>query len=301
MASPPEISVEEGDISRRTLTEVRDDLRGTPWPRAPLMTISYHDVPLDAAHPDDAQGRAPTASAPDIEMSESPFDPSMIAGGSMPSIDVRAGSMPMIEIDGAPLGSAAQRSSMPSIQVTTSSLPSIDLSAIEDDEELAERDTMVPQTSAMGSLPTTPTSASTGSSRGVLSVERSRGATRASSSVPPPQNQPAAPAQPGGRRSGSAVASAARRTLASADKPAAEAVRRASAEDRAPACDALELKTYVVPETELNARSSDAQRRKFVAERLGRYLPCEPSRVRRIDVKLFEPGAVMLRVWCPID
>lgn len=290
MASPPEISVEEGDISRRTLTEVRDDLRGTPWPRAPLMTISYHDVPLDAGQQANAQdARTPLTSVPEIELGESPFDPSMLSSGSMPSIDVRAGSSPMIELDGAPVIPGAARMSLPSIQVTTSSMPSIDLESLEDLEDLAERDTLVPQTSTMGSLPTQPNTPV----RPAVTVERAR-ATSAQTQ-PQSQSQAQAQAQTVSKRAGSPVASAARRTLASPERSVStpEAAK-------APPCDALELRTFVVPETELSPRSSDAQRRAFITARLSKQLPCEASQVRRVDVKAFEAGAVMLRVWCPV-
>jgi hypothetical protein len=251
-----------------------------------MMTISYHDVPLDAGQQASAGGpRAPLTSAPDIELGESPFDPSMLSSGSMPSIDIRAGSSPVIELDGAPVHPGAARASMPSIQVTTSSLASIDLEEMDD---LAERDTLVPQTSALGSLPTQPSAPA----RPAVTVERARNAP-----APPAQPQPQAqtPPQPAARRGGSPVASAARRTLASPER-----VTSAPEPAKAPPCEALELRTFVIPETELTPRSSDAQRRAFVASRLARQLPCDASQVRRVDVKAFEAGAVMLRVWCPV-
>jgi hypothetical protein len=219
-------------------------------------------------------------SVPEIELGESPFDASMIASGSMPSIDVRAGSSPVIELDGAPAHPGAGRFSLPSIQVTTSSMPSIDLETLEDLEDLAERDTLVPQTAALGSLPTQPSAPA----RPAVTVERSRSA-----------QAPQAQAQPAAKRAGSPVASAARRTLASL-----EPTPSAPEPTKAPPCEALELRTFVVPESELSPRSSEAQRRAFITARLSRQLPCDASRVRRIDVKAFETGAVMLRVWCPV-
>ncbi|MCC6647420.1 MAG: hypothetical protein IT374_17840 [Polyangiaceae bacterium] len=67
-----------------------------------------------------------------------------------------------------------------------------------------------------------------------------------------------------------------------------------------PLGDALELRTFVVEEAKLSLRSSDAERRAFVRERLAHRLPAL-SRIRRIDTKLLEPGAVVLRIWCAVD
>lgn len=68
-----------------------------------------------------------------------------------------------------------------------------------------------------------------------------------------------------------------------------------------PLGDALELRTFVVEEAKLSVRSSDAERRAFVRERLAHRLPAPLTRIRRIDAKLLEPGAVVLRIWCAVD
>ncbi len=65
--------------------------------------------------------------------------------------------------------------------------------------------------------------------------------------------------------------------------------------------DALELRTFVVPSATLSPRATDEQKRAFVRDRLAHRLPCPPHAVRRVDVRPFEPGAVALRVWCPVD
>lgn len=43
----PEIEVAERPIGRDTLMDVQDELRAMPWPRAPMPTVGYHEVPLD--------------------------------------------------------------------------------------------------------------------------------------------------------------------------------------------------------------------------------------------------------------
>ncbi|HEU4539395.1 MAG TPA: hypothetical protein VFS00_34990, partial [Polyangiaceae bacterium] len=48
-APPPELSVKEGPLGRETLMELQDELRATPWPRAPMTTVGYHEVPLDGS------------------------------------------------------------------------------------------------------------------------------------------------------------------------------------------------------------------------------------------------------------
>lgn len=74
-------------------------------------------------------------------------------------------------------------------------------------------------------------------------------------------------------------------------KPAARAVQ----------CDALELKSFIVPATALSPKANDAARRAFVRDRLMDHLPCAMDRVKRVDARLFEPGAVLVRVFCAID
>jgi hypothetical protein len=65
-------------------------------------------------------------------------------------------------------------------------------------------------------------------------------------------------------------------------------------------CNVLELRTFVVPRAALSPKASEAEKRAFVAGRLSKKLPCLVEEIRRIDAKTFEPGAVLLRVWCPV-
>ena len=48
VAGIPEITIGEAPLGRNTLADVKDDLRRAPGPRAPMMTVSYNDLPLDA-------------------------------------------------------------------------------------------------------------------------------------------------------------------------------------------------------------------------------------------------------------
>jgi hypothetical protein len=61
------------------------------------------------------------------------------------------------------------------------------------------------------------------------------------------------------------------------------------------------LKSFIVPATALSPKASDEARRTFVRDRLAEHLPCPMDRVKRIDARLFEPGAVLVRVFCPLD
>lgn len=158
--SGPDITYGEAGVGRGTLAEIEQDLASEPWPRAPLITVSFEERAQPAARP-----------------------------------TKRVASTPEIEIREAKLG----RESLAAI-----------------DEELDE-----PR--------------------------------------PPPQ-------------------------------------RRVH-----PLGDALELRTFVVEEAKLSVRSSDAERRAFVRERLAHRLPAPLTRIRRIDAKLLEPGAVVLRIWCAVD
>lgn len=66
-------------------------------------------------------------------------------------------------------------------------------------------------------------------------------------------------------------------------------------------CAAMELRTFVVPDGVLSTQSSLEQRLQFLDVRLAHRLPCPVSQVRRVDLFLFEPGALLLRVWCAVD
>lgn len=164
--SGPEISFAEAGVGRNTLAEIEYDLESEPWPRAPLITVSFEESGLP--------GRVA-----DVKPVK------------------RAISSPEIEIREARLGRES-------------------LAAIEDDEELDD-----------------------------------------------PRPAPGPRANPLG--------------------------------------DALELRTFVVEEARLAVRSSDAERRAFVRDRLAHRLPAPLTRIRRIDAKLLEPGAVVLRIWCAVD
>ncbi len=91
-----------------------------------------------------------------------------------------------------------------------------------------------------------------------------------------------------------------RESLAAIDEEL-EGPRRPTERKTHPLGDALELRTFVVEESKLSLRSSDAERRAFVRERLAHRLPGPLTRIRRIDAKLLEPGAVVLRIWCAVD
>jgi hypothetical protein len=66
-------------------------------------------------------------------------------------------------------------------------------------------------------------------------------------------------------------------------------------------CAAMELRTFVVPDGVLSTQSSLEERMHFLDARLSHRLPCPVSQVRRVDLFLFEPGALLLRVWCAVD
>ena len=173
-SSGPEIAITQSPMGRATLEDVQDEIRAAPWPRAPLMTVSYNDLPLDGKRRKEARAampelvmpppmpRRPMTSAPEIELGE-------------------------------------QRLGRETLALLNEGLP--------EDEIDSER--MV--------------------------------------------------------------------------------------------CDALELRTFVVPTSHLSPRATDAEKREFLRNRLAHRLPCSPSNVRRVDARVLEPGAVVLRVWCPVD
>jgi hypothetical protein len=43
------------------------------------------------------------------------------------------------------------------------------------------------------------------------------------------------------------------------------------------------------------------QKLALVRARFAHRLPCPIDQVRRVDVHAFEPGALILLVWCPVD
>jgi hypothetical protein len=170
----PDIAVGEGDAGRDTLAEISDEIRRQPWPRAPLLTVSYNDVPLDAKRRREAPVPVP------------PPPPARRPAASSPVIEVREGSL--------------------------------------------GRDSL----------------ALIGEEDGVSSEEL----------------------------------------------PVSEGTLR---------CDVLELRTFVVPEAVLSARAGDAEKRAFLRDRLAHRLPCSVQHVRRIDARVLEKGAIMIRVWCPVE
>lgn len=178
--SGPSIQIGEAPIGRSTLVDVEDDMRAAPWPRPPLVTVSYDDVPLD--------GKKKKASSSGGVRIERP-PPPRPAMTSVPEIEITAEK---------PLGRET-------------------LALISDGEDDLDDPT------------------------------------------------------PG----------------------------RATDPDAPP--DALELRTFVVPSTSVSPRATDAEKRAFVRDRLAHRLPCPVAQVRRIDAKLLEPGAVVLRIWCPVE
>lgn len=97
------------------------------------------------------------------------------------------------------------------------------------------------------------------------------------------------------------LTNAGRDTLSAIDDGEGELDDPAPKSAPSPKSDALELRTFVVPATTLPVRASEEQKRTFVRDRLAHRLPCPPHAVRRVDIKPFEPGVVVLRVWCPVD
>lgn len=223
-SSHPEITVGEGPLGRNTLADVKDDLRRAPGPRAPMMTVSYNDLPLDAKR----VAAAAVDTGPVIEVKEN------TAANLWKAVE--AG--PAIELGEAPLG----------------------------------RETLA-----------------------IIEAE-ARGANPPSEPAPPPddelkQTQPnfAAPL---------AVRPPPPRTPAPRARKTPPAPRP---EPSAATCEALELKSFIVPASALSPKASDEARRNFVRDRLADHLPCDIERVKRIDARLFEPGAVLVRVFCPVD
>jgi hypothetical protein len=65
--------------------------------------------------------------------------------------------------------------------------------------------------------------------------------------------------------------------------------------------EAFELRSFVVPSSALGPRAGGEQKLAFVRAHFARLLPCPPDRVRRVDTRVLEAGALMLLVWCPIE
>jgi hypothetical protein len=217
-SSHPDISIGEAPLGRQTLSDVKDDLRRAPGPRAPMMTVSYNDLPLDA--------KRAAAEPPQLEVQPQTTD------SLWKSVD--AG--PAIELGEGALGRET-------------------LAMIEAEDEEADV------------LPLVTTKASV---------------------APPPAAKAEAPtatlpsfAPPKEKRTGAAAQTA----------PKARAVQ----------CEALELKSFIVPASALSPKANEDTRRAFVRDRLAEHLPCDIERVKRVDARLFEPGAVLVRVFCPID
>lgn len=188
--SGPDIVISQTPMGRATLEDMQDEIRAAPWPRAPLVTVSYNDLPLDAA------SRRPAAKPE------------------------RKGPPPL------PRAAAPAAPEPPPPRPLMSSAPEI-------------------------------------------IIEETR---------------------------------AGRETLALMDDEELDDPRPSDGVARTePLCDALELRTFVVPSDNLSPKATDAQKRAFLRERLAHRLPCSPAHVRRVDAKLLEPGAVVLRVWCPVD
>lgn len=226
--SSPEIQVGETSLGRGTLADVRDDLRRAPGPRAPMMTVSYNDVPLDAKP---AALEKPAGGAP-----SEPPSPLWREVEAAPAIAPRAPALrrhvdagPAIEIhEPAP---RPRVDSGPAIELRETALGRETLALIELDEE--------PAILLTNPLPRrTPT--------------------------PPPSASP-------------------------------------SLSSTTIACEALELKSFIVPATALSPHATDEARHAFVRDRLADSLPCSLDRVKRVDARLFEPGAVLVRVFCLVD
>ena len=181
--SGPSITIGEAPMGRSTLVDVEDDIRAAPWPRPPLVTVSYDDIPLDG------KKKKGTPAAPRIERMPERMPPPRPPMTSAPEIEMG------VE---RPLGRET-------------------LAMIGGDDDLDDP-------------------------------------------------------SPG---------------------------RPVDAEQTEP--DALELRTFVVPSTSVSPRATDAEKRAFVRDRLAHRLPCPAAQVRRIDARLLEPGAVVLRIWCPVD
>lgn len=230
-SSHPEITVGEGPLGRNTLADVKDDLRRAPGPRAPMMTVSYNDLPLDAKR---VAAAAAVDPGPVIEVRENTAESLWKA--------VEAG--PAIELGEAPLG----RETLAMIEAEARG------------EAPPSEPAPPPETNLGQTLP---------------HFSANAAAPPADSPRPPPPRTPAPRA----------------RKTPLAPRP----------EPTAATCEALELKSFIVPATALSPKASDEARRNFVRDRLANHLPCDIDRVKRIDARLFEPGAVLVRVFCPVD
>ncbi len=228
-SSHPEITVGEGPLGRNTLADVKDDLRRAPGPRAPMMTVSYNDLPLDAKR---VAAAASTDTGPVIEVKENTAESLWKA--------VEAG--PAIELGEAPLGR----------------------------ETLA-----IIEAEARGSGAPSEPAPPPAENLGLTLPHFSAAAVPAAAPRPPPPRTPAPKA----------------RRTPPAPRPEATAAN----------CEALELKSFIVPASALSPKASDDARRNFVRDRLADHLPCDIDRVKRIDARLFEPGAVLVPVFCPVD
>lgn len=210
----PDIEVAERPMGRDTLMDVQDELRAMPWPRAPMPTVGYHEVPLDRG---------------DARAGPLPPEPPALAR----VFDPRDASSPEIEVT--------------LTDVSLRALTILDGSSRPeeaDEARLAEAEGEGERAEIEGDDPFAP-------------FEPMPGNTRASTP------------------SGVQVAGL--------------------------PFEAFELRSFVVPPSVLGPRSTNEQRLGLVREHFTGLLPCLPDRVRRVDARVLEAGALMLLVWCPIE
>ncbi len=318
-ATPPEISAVERPIGRDTLMELQDELRAVPWPRAPLPTVSYNEVPLDRG----AARAGPMPPEPLAEWPARPFNPRDTSAPeievSMTEVSLRA----LTLLDGsshlddeaddpfsppaAPNDSAAAPS--PDAAVAAPS-PNAAVAAPSPDAAVAAPSpdaTSVPGPLGTAVAPRSPAAPA--------SAPRPRAAssalTAAKAAGAPAATKGAEAVRPGAARPAGAPRSHVHLPKVQINLPqeAASASAGRAASPPAPppanlatgAFEALELRTFVIPPSALDLQAGDEQKLELVRQRFAGRLPCPVERVRRVDARLLEPGALMLLVWCPVD
>ncbi|HEU4412312.1 MAG TPA: hypothetical protein VFS43_44125 [Polyangiaceae bacterium] len=264
------------------MMEMQDELRAVPWPRAPMPTIGYHEAPLDRG---------------DARVGTLPPEPPMTAAAR--AFDPRNASAPDIEVS-----------------LTDVSLRA--LTALDGSEPLDDAaDAADGGHGAGGRLGPAVGGHGAGDAAG-RRLGPDDGGHGVGRRLGPDDGGHGAggrlgPDDGGGTRLGSDDEGA---HLGSDDDEGDELftpraiVVEGGVRATAPAgvqiagkalpFEAFELRSFVVPSSALGPRVGGEQKVAFVRAHFASLLPCPADRVRRVDTRVLEAGALMLLVWCPI-
>jgi hypothetical protein len=260
--------------------------RGRTQPPEAVPEISVAQQPLDRETLAELQEELRSAPWP-----RAPFSTVSYHEVPLDSGQARAGPTPVTPRLGPPRPRRRRDGSAPTLQmgVADPSEPSVTAPTVAAGPGPSKRPAVVRPPAAAERAPAGPRAVDAAACAGDAPTERG-GAEPATAT-----DAPAAEARPTG-----GVRAAALTTLRSAPGGLV-APRSALFDATAASTDALELRTFAVPEAALAGRASDEERLAFVRGRFGARLPCSSRGVRRVDVSDFEPGAVLLLVWCQID